>query len=1098
MIKNLHTLPTLRHRTGHKSHAGDSGGRRQTAQLLAFTLLCGMTAVSSGHAQPEPLAPPPQESGLPYTRSSIGDALTALGPGIAVFPGSRYGYVNGARVRLSEDDLLGGQATVRDNALLVPLSFVRLLGAKLNPPPTVPADLGSIADRWVHRPSELLPEGAGPVTSTPAVEMRGEPYAAFAAAAEAAGLKVVTHPSGLIVAGTAEWKPPADETLMESIVTLFDTPESFADPDIATRHIPTLARQGKWTDHVKVTPQQLASLNGPATEWAWTPRSQYDETGINKAMFGSAVPGPGVYPRLLFSEADLPAIRARIQATRTGRKALVEMEELFRKSWWDPATSDGQIFRKLASGELEGLEWPDNVRPEQIATRPTAQMFKDQKPGIYSSHIAYVPECLTAMALYCLVAGDDKRGREVAAAVANYYLLREPLLDRWLEISDSEFGSSLRLPDGSLDPLNGTGARTHWRNIHGLVAHMNLGFSLDLAGRWMTPEQKDTMRRVIAKATYGRRSHGQDGPVRVRDVNWMAWDLTQFLAVAAIEGLPGFDGEAFAAGKESVRAFCEWGIDPSGVIFESNGKTAGGLQFQLLSMVVCARHGENLFAHPHWRRLLEGQVQMTSPSGRVIPNSGTQFVPHSREALSASLLPQWKSFYPQSRLPDYLATAAGLVGTRFPGPDFDSEAHRKEAAAEKRLRLPSITYPGFVAALLFDSDLEPTTREDLGLPLDFDAPSHGVFSAYSDRTPDATWINMMVRPDHYLGAGHHHADAGMFHFSALGVDWITESPFGQVYSGNFHNLVMVDGLSQAAGMDGGVAGVMNGYNAPGRYLGAAAAEGAALAAADLAYAYSWRWNTQPPPVWTAAWKALDWEMDPSPEIARIFAGTARVKWRPWWPNYNSSNYIATSRTPFNPMRHVFRTVGLVRGPHPWGFVVDDAKKDDQTRLYQWSAMLNGGVWQADVPGLPAHTIALATTGQDADPKNPSAPAVIRPAQGDPLLIVHAAGLSEEENLPLFEVKRIPGPQAKNGKEQFLNQLVVNHRGTEARFRILLLPVRAGEPLPVVAAYPDASGTTVSWPGGTYHLEFAPAPDNRTRVRIMRDGKPLAPQVASAP
>ena len=33
------------------------------------------------------------------------------------------------------------------------------------------------------------------------------------------------------------------------------------------------------------------------------------------------------------------------------------MEYLFKKSWWDPATSDGRIFVKLAKGDTAGLEW---------------------------------------------------------------------------------------------------------------------------------------------------------------------------------------------------------------------------------------------------------------------------------------------------------------------------------------------------------------------------------------------------------------------------------------------------------------------------------------------------------------------------------------------------------------------------------------------------------------------------------------------------------------------------------------------------------------------------------------------------------------------
>ena len=393
----------------------------------------------------------------------------------------------------------------------------------------------------------------------------------------------------------------------------------------------------------------------------------------------------------------------------------------------------------------------------------------------------------------------------MAAAVANYYKLREPLIDEWLKISDSEFGSSLRLPDGSLYPLESKSARTHWRNIHGLVAHMNLGLSLDLAGKWMTPAQKDIMRRVIAKATYGRRSHGQDGPVRFRDVNWMSWDLPHFIAVASIEGLTGFDPEAYAAGAESARAFCDWGIDPSGVVFESTGKSTGSFQFQLLSMAIMARRGENLFGHPHWRKLLEGSIQMSSPGGRLMVNSGTQYGSYSRQKLSRYLTSQLKAFYPQEKLADYWLTTfirdpgadANDQHLLLPAEKFDADAYRQTITKLPRLRLPSPSYPGMARSVIYDADIVETTRADIKLPLDFNSPVSGAFSSYSDRSPDAAWMNLYVRPHHYLGAGHHHADAGMFHFSALGVDWFTQSPFHQYYDGKYFNLVdLVNQLEQ--------------------------------------------------------------------------------------------------------------------------------------------------------------------------------------------------------------------------------------------------------------------------------------------------------------
>jgi hypothetical protein len=735
---------------------------------------------------------------------------------------------------------------------------------------------------------------------------------------------------------------------------------------------------------------------------------------------------------------------------------------------------------------LSGLDWD---APPGTPLMSYPQMFKGEKAGIYNSHVAYVPECLTEMALYCLLTGNDELGRKVATAISNYYKLREKLVDEWLTISDSEFGSSYTRANGELVPLDGAGARTHWRNIHGLVAHMDLALSLDFAGKWMTPEQQRGLVRIIAKATYGRRSYGQDGPVRVRDVNWMSWDLTHFLAEAEIQGQPGFDPEAYAAGAESVRAFCDWGIDNSGVIYESTGKNPGSLQFQTLSMIALARRSENLFGHPHWRRLLEGQTQMMSPDGNVVVTSGTQYTPYSRQRLSLFLVREFKTFYPHSKLADYLGTAAGEETGGLDG--FDAEAFKAALPKMRALRLPGIAYPGMARNFLYDSDFQSTTRADLNLPLDFNDPVHGVFSAYSDRSPQASWLNLLVRPDHYIGAGHHHADAGMFHFSALGVNWFTQSPFTGEFNGNYYNLVQVDGKSEPCEVP-----ALNilGYNGAATYRGAMARPEASAGMADLSYAYTWRWLTQPPQVWLPALDAMNWEMDPSPNIAKIFAGTARNKMRFWWTNYTYSNYIATSRALYNPMRYVYRTGVLVRGAHPYAVVVDDLAKDADAHLYTWAGMLNGGVWPAEAGSLPPNELVLGYQPGDPDLKQAQAPASYVPKTGDPLLMVCALGLpdSGSPGTPLMTVERVAGPVDKKGAAQYFDRLMINHRAVVANDRILLLPFRAGEALPHVA-YDTTTGTArVLYPDQGDDLTFSIADDGATRVKISRDGKQLLP------
>jgi len=1001
----------------------------------------------------EPLDPPPQDRGLPYTRSARAAALAKIREHVAVFAGSRYAYVKGFKVRLDER-AWRAEAARRGETVVVPASFAGALDLRAFSPEPAPAYL---ADRWVY---ELkLPPREGEVDLAEAARQRG--------------LRVFEHPRGLVLAGEKEVTfSEAEGTLLESVITLFDTPETFADPEIATRYIPTLARQGMWTDHARATPEQLASLNGPATIWESAPREAHDLTGFHHALLGSAVPPPGVYPRLLFSPEDVPAVAARVRANSLGRRSLLEMAVLLEKTWWNPESSDGQLFAKLASGDLAGLAWAECAPGTPPSNIP--HTFKGQKPGIRHSHVAYVPECLTAMAFYCLLTGDEARGRQAAAAVANYYRLREPLIDEWNAISDSEFGSAYVRPDGTRCRLEGNGGATHWRGMHGLVAHMNLGLALDFAGTWMTVDEKELMRRVIAKATYGRRAYGQDGPARFRDVNWAGWDLPHFLAVAAIEGLEGFDREAYASNVETVRAFCDWGVDPAGVVFESNGKSPGSMQFVALSLVALARRGENLWGHPHWRRLLEGQIQMTSPSGRVTVNSGTQYAPHSRQPLSFSLVDTFKAFFPSDRKADYLLSQAtvhlalGDESMRLWLPEgSDGAGDRAALARQPHLRLPSPSYPGFVRGVLYDADYAPATRADLDLPLDFDAPVHGVFSSFSDRTTNAVWMNMMVRPNHYLGAGHHHADAGMIHFSALGVDWFAESSFSQCYDGAYHNLVLVNGLSQPTNLPG----FANAYQAAATYLGATTAAGGGFAAADLTASYSYRWLTQPAQSWPDSTRALGWEMDPSEEVRRLFAGTARMKLRFWWPSYTYCNFIPTCRAPFNPMRHVFRTVGLVRGPHPYGLVLDDLRKDDQPRLYQWTAMLNANVRRATLPGTRPGERVLQHA-PDAAPARPDA--------GAPLLLVRCLGAVDA-----LEVETLDGPPDRKGQAQPYARLTTSVRGDEARFRLALLPFRMGEPLP------QARDGTLAWPGQTDRLAFTVGPDGRTRCTVTHDGKRIA-------
>jgi len=1015
---------------------------------------------------------PPQDRGLPYTRSARAAGLARIKNSVAVFAGSRFGYVKGFKVRLDEADFRS-EAVLKDGQIYVPQAFASVLDLKKVAPTPAPDYL---ADRWVYT-LEMAISGTGnpavPARNAESIDIAGKPYVSLAALAVAKGLKVFQSPLGLLVVGEKDaGLAKCDSVQLDTVVTLFDTPEKFADPDIATRSIPNLKRQGKWTERIKAAPEQVEALAGPETQWPCTPKSAYDLTGFNTALLGSKVPAPGVYPRLLFSPEDVPVLAERHRSQRFGQMSLIEMETLLKRSWWDPKTSDGQIFEKLARGDTTGLEFEpgDPARPWE-----PKHVFKGQKPGIYSTHVDYVPQCLTSIALYCLLTDDNERGRQTANAVAAYYKLREPFIDRQRQFSASEIGSSIETA--------GDAELQRRRSFHP-GQHMDLAFALDFAGKWMTPEQRDSMRRIIAKLTYGGRSFGQDGPVRMRDNNSMTLGLTQFLAATAIEGLEGFDREVYESGMESARAFCEWGIDEHGQIFEGNGTNGPGLQFQLLSMIVLARRGENLWGHPHFRNLLQAQAQCTSPNGWLTLSGGA----FSSSALSLQAVAEIKAFYPEDRCADYLLSVAGSsrstdkttdeVVRRWYLPFFHPPTYPGLIAKLPLLRLPGPTYPLLARGVVYDTDWSYVVRNALKLQLDYSDPVQGVFSVRSDDSNDAAWMAMIVSSNHYLGRGEHHSDAGLFHFSALGVNWFTESAFVAAADGKFHNHVLVDGTSMPEK-----------FPARAAWLGATIGRDASSASADLTYAYSWQWNAQPDAASEIRLPKTNWELEPAPAILRIFAGTERYKMRSTGPTYTYSGFTPTARVPFNPMRYVYRSVALVRGDHPYGVIVDDVRKDDREHLYQWTAMLAPGVWRADVAGLEVNQLALACDPSAKEVTASGEKPPLIPGAIEPILIVTvlSPGGSGDAVLPLIATETLKGPDEPGKPAQTYDRLTVTKRGTDAAFRILLTPFRSEPALTMPEISGGQSEAAQKFGEHTDRLRFKEGPDHRTRVEITRDG-----------
>ena len=1021
-------------------------------KLLAPLALFACISIS---AQTPKLTPPPQDQGLPYTRSARPRALNALKGTTALFVGSRYAYMNGYKVRLDTKDILRAEAIKQNGKVFVPEAFATLINQKEIHPKPIPKGLEILQPRWVYevdRPAYVIP------TSVETMTINGAVHFSIDDLAKALGKQIFMTKRGLLlISNTPITYTDNDPILSDCIVSIFDTPEKLMDPSIATKYVPTLKAQGKWTTRARVKPEDLKALEeGKETEWPVTPKSQYDYSGFNYSLLGSKVPAPGVYPRLLFSPEDLPMLQKHIAENKMAQKSMTEIEVLFKKTWFDPSTSDGKLFDQLAKGDFD-----KNV-PAGMGTNAYAVvgLTKDFKPGIQTSHTNYITNCLTTMALYCLLTDNDVLGKKVADALCNYYIIADKLVENHLRTSDSEFGISG-------DDANN--AETAWRGMIGMVPHMDLALSLDYAGKYMTPEQRRFVQLLIAKATYGRRTGGGDGPRRGwRDINHVTWHLTHHLTIAAIEGLDGFDPEAYASGCELTSDFLEWGIDNKGQMFESNGKSGGGFEFEMLAMIMQARRGDNLFGHPHLRKMLTAQVYTTSPNRKETLSSGTWG--GSSFTLSGTLI--LKSFYPNDRAADF------LLQNGYPDINcstFDLAAYKSQLERNSHgVRLPGANYPAFVMPFPYATDWKPTTRADLKIP---------------NNTENATWLCFHTRNNHYIGSGHHHADIGMYYFSGLGVNWITESPSPKAYSGRYHNEVIIDGKAESEGPAAG-----------GDYIGANLKPMGAFSSENMTYSYTYQWCTQVSK-WGEGFNTIDssvakdgWELETRPDNFKYFVGTTHYKMRYWWPTYNFSNYMPNLRALWNPVEYVYRSAGLIKGSHPYSIIVDDAKKDANNHLYQWTAMTAKGVWKADYKEVPQGAVVLGYDDRlvkQWDKGTNVAP--LSPSKGDPLLLVYSIANNNDENKVLMEYVKEDTKQNGINFTNFAstigayNRLAINRNTVTANFKVLLIPFRYGEELPIYSTVNNK--TTITWKDGQKDvLDFNLDATNRTKVVVTRDGK----------
>jgi hypothetical protein len=789
----------------------------------------------------------------------------------------------------------------------------------------------------------------------------------------------------------------------------------------------------------------------------------------------TTVPPPGVHPRILISAEELPDLRRRVADTEMGRLLLKNLRGRVHDAIKKPGEWGTRFYAALAAGDLSD------------AKKLLAE--KNGKPPAIGHYQPFI-EAFAMEALDALISRDETRGEKVGAALANYAALAEPAIDGALAqpLGDDVWRVKLNGPT--------TGDWSSDQGLRDIVGYEILGYTYDFAYNFMTEAQRAQVRRVIAKMTRGELWMGARLPHHFRNWNWCAVGLSQPLLALAIEGEDGYDPRVFKMGVSIARDYFSYGISESGFSTEAVGYTQFGLVWANPFVVAAARRGENLLTQNHHRAMIDWYLHAMEPVAltlgqsstnadweqvqRNLPQAWTSHGDGGDEGPAIWTMAMWKYFFPHDPKIDLLWR---VVANKNRGKPFTGNFH-------------------LIEALLFANDapiaLKPDAAKKLELPLALFDPKRSSLIAHSGWNTNSAVLQFECRTDS-VGSSHEHADRGAFTFSALGRQWAKDN-FRSVET-RHHNSILIDGLGQGF------------WPGPGKWLGYDDKGWALVTACDAKACYDWWWpkeiKTEDPKTFErfkySRWESnladaeqfqkdfagLPAEKDPRPSVIEHWQAYQARDPRMWdedsWP----------VRLTNNPVQRAFRTVAFVREPQPYLLVVDDIQKDSQERLYEWLMQVGMNTAVARMAGNDV-VLCDASVPLDAD-------GVPHPRKGDRELLVrvldygvpakgHDFQAKPSFRLETFERKDTLVPEAPStalsGSRSFGldKRLVIASRAAAPNFKILLWPLRAGEPLPEAKWNDDRTKLTVTAGVVTDEILFQAGVDGRSGVSLERLGR----------
>ncbi len=739
----------------------------------------------------------------------------------------------------------------------------------------------------------------------------------------------------------------------------------------------------------------------------------FDFTGIRSIPEAPAI---GVHPRVFFGPSEIPDIQNRLQNTASGQAVSAQIHAFTTLLHLDyPGYNHNAPYGLDADGNrLIGNAGFWNSHPQYyklINEDPTVWDGEDIKRKHLTSTLMALEafECLMNAGGYDPDTGMnyDDRAADLAKAMT--------------------FWAGLALNDPDVNPDS-----NNYNNFGG--THMALAYDLNYNS--MTPTQRDSVRQALALIIPDAPRHGGLLEAYANTSNWSTLNSFEIIINLAIEGETGYKPDLTDRWMRALHNFINYGWYPSGAGYEGLGKN----YMFVTTMIACAKRGYSLLGHPH------------------VKTYGTEFLPAITQPFGHGFTSYdvWGGSGYDDQTGGYKFNPADVVGLKWIFPN-DSKIDllwrnyieksydlSSEGYVYQQIRPDDSYYNYLLPAAIFCSDYDDSasweSQSNNNVVEDYFAADRGLAVMRSGTDANALAMQFHCRQD--MG-GHTHGDKNDITLSGLGRIWIRKTYGGSPFQPSwFHSCILVDDIAIGVGDPDG-----DKVRMPGTIMEYEEGTDLTQVAGDATYPYTWEWHWSPqtgdhPWLGSNGWEKVTETWN---DFLFIPQGEAHFNLSfydmPHW--HQEGKFERMVKRQYNPMEKVYRTVGMIKGDNPFVLVVDDVKKDGNVHNYKWLGQI-------------ARDLEIESTDVNLDVNDYRCDVILKePAtEGNRRLLVRVLyNEGYDGSTPpgyvdtLTYIDFFSGNPYNSNPNLIRPRLIVESNSVDPKFKILLYPHHAGDPLP---------------------------------------------------